>query len=165
MNNITKPTLVGLIILMLCLGWSHAALAKPEPDACLEMGALVWNDWTSIDAGGSGMPAGETVRDYVRCKSCHGWDRLGRKGGYVRRTRTAERPNAGLGDSNNTSRDIAPGMGDYYHIFANEVLHTDIGRAFEDGSDSWVELGDDPSPAEIAAHEAGYKLGNLHPDF
>jgi hypothetical protein len=44
-------------------------------------------------------------------------------------------------------------------------LHTDIGRAFEDGSGSWVELGDNPSPAEIAAHEAGYTLGNKHPDF
>ena len=147
------------------MGWSLVGLAKPEPGACVEQGALVWNEWTSIDAGGSGMPAGETVGDYIQCKSCHGWDRLGMNGGYVHRTRTAERPNAGLGDSNNLSRDIAPGMGDYYHISNNEVLHTDIGRAFEDGSGSWVELGDAPSPAEIAAHEAGYTLGNQHPDF
>ncbi|MCP4048219.1 MAG: hypothetical protein GY732_19765 [Gammaproteobacteria bacterium] len=165
MNNMTILILRVLIIPVLCLGWSQVVLAKPEPGACVEMGALVWNDWTSTDAGGSGMPAGETIRDYVRCKSCHGWDRQGLKGGYVRRTRTAERPNAGLGDSNNTSRDIAPGMGDYYHIIANEVLHTDIGRSFEDGSGSWVELGNNPSPAEMAAHETGYTLGNKHPDF
>lgn len=165
MNNVGKLTFGVLTTLLLCLAWTPAVLAKPEPGACVEMGALVWNDWTSTDAGGSGMPAGETVRDYVRCKSCHGWDRLGLNGGYVRRTRTAERPNAGLGDSNMVSRDIAPGMGDYYHIRADEVLHTGIGRAFEDGSGSWVELGVNPSPAEIAAYAAGYTLGNLHPDF
>lgn len=165
MSSLRKLTPGVLIISLLCLGWSPAVVAKPEPGACVEKGALVWSDWTSIDAGGSGMPAGETVRDYVQCKSCHGWDRRGTNGGFVRRTRTAQRPNAGLGDSNNTSRDIAPGMGDYYHITANEVLHTGIGRAFEDGSASWSELGDDPSLAEIVAHVNGYTLGNLHPDF
>ena len=51
-------------------------------------------DWTHPDAGGSGLPAGETVGDYVRCVSCHGWDRLGENGGFVRRTRTAERGSA-----------------------------------------------------------------------
>jgi len=165
MSNVINLTPKVLIILVLCLCWGQVAEAKPDPGACVEQGALVWNDWTSIDAGGSGMPLGETDRDYVQCKSCHGWDRLGLNGGYARRSRTAEWPNAGLGDSNMVSRDIAPGMGDFYHIRADEVLHTGTGRAFEDGSGSWVELGDDPSPAEIAAHASGYTLGNLHPDF
>jgi len=153
--------LVPALGLMLCAG----ALAKPEPDACIELGALAYDDWTSIDGGGSGMPAGETVKDYLRCKSCHGWDRLGLNGGYVRRTRTADRPNAGLGDIDRRSRDIAPGMGDYYHITAAEVLHESIGRAFEDGSGSWVTLGQNPTADDVAAHAQGYTLGNQHPDF
>ena len=166
MNNRIKPFLPILFLVLLCLlAWCPAGLAKPEPGPCVEQGALVWNDWTSMDAGGSGLPAGETFRDYVRCKSCHGWDRRGIDGGYVRRTRTAERPNAGLGDSYPTSRNIAPGMGDYYHIRADEVLHAGTGRAYEEGSGSWVVLGDDPTADDKAAWSAGYTLGNQHPDF
>ena len=60
---------------------------------------------------------------------------------------------------------IAPGLGNYYHIDVDEVLHAGDGRSFEDGSASWVPLGDDPLPGELAAHAAGYTLGNLHPDF
>ena len=160
MNSRTKATLWVISIPLLCLGWSSTTLAKPEPEACIEMGALAYDNWTKTDAGGSGMPAGEPISDYLRCKSCHGWDRLGMHGGYVRRTRTAERPNAGLGDSDTTSRDIAPGLGNFYHISPEYVLHAGTGRAFEDGSGSWVELGEDP-----VVHAAGYTLGNQHPDF
>jgi mono/diheme cytochrome c family protein len=165
MNNGFKLTNKVLITTLLCLAWSPSAWSKDDASACVELGALAYDDWTSIDGGGSGMPAGETYRDYVRCKSCHGWDRLGLKGGYVRRTRTAERPNAGYGDIDNTSRDIAPGMGDYYHIYASEVRHAGIGRSYEDGSGSWVPLGDNPTAEEVAAHTAGFTLGNQHPDF
>jgi hypothetical protein len=165
MKHYAKSTLWGLLIPLLSLGWSTTTLAKPEPDACITLGALAYDNWTSTDGGGSGMPTGESEVDYLRCKSCHGWDRLGMNGGYVRRTRTAERPNAGLGDSDTTSRDIAPGLGDYYHIRDHEVVHAGTGRAFEDGSGSWVVLGDDPSIADKAAYAAGYTLGNQHPDF
>ena len=165
MNNRLKTTSWMLLTLLLCLGWSTSALAKPEEGACLELGALAYDNWTKTDAGGSGMPAGESEKDYLRCKSCHGWDRLGMNGGYVRRTRTAERPNAGLGDADTTSRDIAPGMGNFYHIKAEEVLHAGTGRAFEDGSGSWVVLDADSSAADKAAYSAGYTLGNQHPDF
>jgi len=157
--------LVVMITSLLCLAWSAGAWAKDDASACVELGALAYDNWTSTDGGGSGMPSGETYKDYVRCKSCHGWDRLGERGGYVRRTRTAERPNAGFGDIDQASRDIAPGMGDYYHISAGEVRHAGIGRAYEDGSGSWVELGDDPTAAEVAAHATGFTLGNQHPDF
>lgn len=160
MRNKASSIFWGLLIPLLCLGLSTATWAKPEPDACIELGALAYDNWTSTDGGGSGLPAGESEKDYLRCKSCHGWDRLGMKGGYVRRTRTAERPNAGLGDPDTTSRDIAPGLGDYYHIRDHEVLHTGVGRSFEDGSGSWVELSQDP-----VAHATGYTLGNQHPDF
>ena len=158
MNKNVRFTI--LVTTLLCLVWSASAWAKDDASACVEQGALAYDNWTSSDAGGSGMPSGETFKDYVRCKSCHGWDRLGMKGGYVRRTRTAERPNAGYGDTDTTSRDIAPGMGDYYHIRAAEIRHAGIGRAYEDGSGSWVELAVDPT-----AHAAGFTLGNQHPDF
>ena len=150
---------------VLILGLATNAVAKPEPEACVTLGAMAYDDWTSIDGGGSGLPAGESNIEYLRCKSCHGWERLGLNGGYVRRERTADQPNAGLGDTNTTSRDIAPGLGNYYHIDIEDILHTGTGRSFEDGSGSWVELGDSPSNEELAAHAAGYTLGNLHPDF
>ncbi|MBT8060621.1 MAG: hypothetical protein KJO33_13555, partial [Gammaproteobacteria bacterium] len=95
--NYLQP--ISMALCVLGLAWSPVLAAKPEPDACIALGALAWDDWTSIDGGGSGMPAGESEREYLRCKSCHGWDRLGENGGYVRRTRTAGRPNAGLGDT------------------------------------------------------------------
>ena len=150
---------------VLILGLVASAAAKPEPEACVTLGAMAYDDWTSIDGGGSGLPAGESNIEYLRCKSCHGWERLGLNGGYVRRERTADQPNAGLGDTNTVSRDIAPGLGNYYHIDIEDILHTGTGRSFEDGSGSWVELGDSPSNEELAAHAAGYTLGNLHPDF
>jgi cytochrome c2 len=158
MNDNVKSAI--LVTAFLCLICNAGAWAKDDASACIELGALAYNDRTSTDGGGSGIPAGEPYKDYVRCKSCHGWDRLGINGGYVRRTRTAERPNAGYGDIDKTSRDIAPGMGDYYHIRASDVLHTGIGRAYEDGSGSWVPLEVDPT-----AHTAGFTLGNQHPDF
>lgn len=160
-----NPMALALSGAFLFLGWSTAALAKPEPEACITLGALAYDNWTKADAGGSGMPAGETYSDYLRCKSCHGWDRLGLNGGYVRRTRTAERPNAGLGDLNTVSRDIAPGLGNYYEIDAEDVLHEGSGRAFEDGSGSWVPLDPNPTPENVADHASGFTLGNMHPDF
>ena len=152
-------------ILLACAVASTPALAAPEDEACVALGALVYDDWTSADAGGSGLPAGESNVEYLRCVSCHGWDRLGLKGGFVRRERTADHPNAGLGDYNTVSRDIAPGLGNYYEIRIDEVLHEGTGRSFEDGSASWVPLADNPTPEQIAAHVEGFSLGNLHPDF
>ena len=160
MNTHIRLVVLILIMSLGCLVWCPVGWAKDDATPCIELGALAYDDWTSTDGGGSGLPAAEPYKDYVRCKSCHGWDRLGLKGGYVRRTRTAERPNAGYGDTDKTSRDIAPGMGDYYHIRASEVLHAGIGRAYGDGSGSWVPLDVDP-----VAHAAGYTLGNQHPDF
>jgi cytochrome c553 len=57
-------------------------------------GGLVWDNWTKTDAGGSGLPSGydSTKTDFIRCKSCHGWDAMGKEGGYVRRTSSATRP-------------------------------------------------------------------------
>ena len=164
MNAIRYNALVSCILLTGAVA-SAPAFAAPEDEACVALGALVYDDWTSADAGGSGLPVGESNVEYLRCVSCHGWDRLGLKGGFVRRERTAEHPNAGLGDYNTVSRDIAPGLGNYYEIRVEEVLHEGTGRAFEDGSASWVPLADNPTPEQIAAHVEGFSLGNLHPDF
>jgi cytochrome c2 len=155
----------SLTVLALLLVCALPCQAKPEESACIALGALAWNDWTHPDAGGSGLPAGETVGDYVRCVSCHGWDRLGENGGFVRRTRTADRPNAGRGDIDRSTRDIAPGMGDYYHVTADDILHAGRGRAFADGSGSWVDMERPHNALNAAAHSAGYTLGNQHPDF
>jgi len=164
MNTKTYRPLAVFILLASVIA-SSAVLAKPESDACIALGALVYTDWTHPDAGGSGLPKGEANAEYLRCKSCHGWDRMGLEGGYVRRERTADQPNAGLGDPNTVTRDISPGRGHLIEIDIEDVLHVGTGRAYEDGSDSWVEPGDDPTAEELAAYAAGFTLGNLHPDF
>ena len=164
MNTNRPLTLTASILVTLAL-IPGTLLAKPEPEACIELGALAYDDWTSTDGGGSGLPAGESNVEYLRCVSCHGWDRLGEFGGFVRRERTADHPNAGLGDTNTASRFIAPGLGSYYHVGEWGVLHEGRGRSYEDGSGSWVELDSNPTTEELAAHAAGYTLGNLHPDF
>jgi hypothetical protein len=128
-------------------------------------GALAYDSWISEDAGGSGYPDGETDNDYLRCKSCHGWDQLGTDGGYVRRSRNAGRPNAGAGDVDQTSRDISYTTREGAPVTAEMILAAGAGRSLEDGSGSWVALDDPASPANKAAHAAGYTLGNQHPDF
>jgi hypothetical protein len=51
---------------------------------------MAYENWTKSDAGGTGdLPAGVENQDYIRCKACHGWDRLGTDGGYVRRMEPA----------------------------------------------------------------------------
>lgn len=58
------------------------------------LGGLVWNNWADQVAGGSGYPAGfdSKMKDFLRCKACHGWDAAGLNGGYVRRTAKDSRP-------------------------------------------------------------------------
>ena len=64
---------------------SGVVLAQDPPSAAVEQGALAYSNWTKTDAGGSGaLPTGVESQDYIRCKACHGWDRLGTDGGYAR---------------------------------------------------------------------------------
>jgi len=102
--------------------------------------------------------------DYVRCKSCHGWDRLGQQGGYARRTRLETRPNTGAGDSDTRSRAIVTGS-----VTLEQLRHAGgaagTGRSYADGTGSWVALAAQPSAANTAAHATGYTLGNQHPNF
>lgn len=137
-----------------------AAMAQQEPSDCVVTGALAFDNWTKIDAGGAGLPAGVQNQDYIRCKSCHGWDRMGMEGGYVRRSRTQSRPNAGAGDGDSTSRAILTGT-----VTAEQIMHAGTGRTYEDGTGSWVALGGAHDAGNKSAHATGYTLGNQHPDF
>lgn len=157
--NITKCILSTIPILLL----SSVALAQDSPNACVQTGALAWDNWTKADAGGSDtLPDGETNKDYIRCKACHGWDAQGTDGGYVRRSRKETRPNAGAGDGDGTPRAITRGS-----ITAEMIAHTDTGRTFAEGTGSWVDLNGTGMhhSGNKAENSAGYTLGNQHPDF
>ena len=139
---------------------------QAAPTTCLDLGALAYDNWTSADAGGSGvLPAGAQSVDYVRCKSCHGWDRMGTDGGYHRRSRQSGRPNAGAGDTDQTSRNISLAARQGTSVTADMILHTGDGRLFSEGAGSWVDLDNDHSADNKAMHSFGYTLGNQHPDF
>ena len=49
-----KRAFPGWLVVLLALAWASNSAAKPDVDACLELGALAYDDWTSIDGGGSG---------------------------------------------------------------------------------------------------------------
>jgi hypothetical protein len=158
---LSSALMTGLILLCVPL-W---AIAQDAPSECVELGALAYDSWISEDAGGGGLPDGETDNDYLRCKSCHGWDQLGTDGGYVRRSRNAGRPNAGESDVDQTSRNISYTSREGAPVTAEMIFLAGTGRSLEDGSGSWVPLDDPALPENKAAHSAGYTLGNQHPDF
>ena len=158
---LSRALMIGSILLCLPL----LVCAQDEPSECVVLGALAYDSWITEDAGGSGLPDGETDNDYLRCKSCHGWDQLGTDGGYVRRSRNAGRPNAGAGDVDQTSRDISYTTREGAPVTAEMIFQAGTGRSLADGSGSWVPLEDPASPANKADHSAGYTLGNQHPDF
>jgi hypothetical protein len=85
---------------------------------------------------------------------------MGIDGGYVRRSRTSSRPNAGAGDGDATSRAIVTGAFD-----TAGVVHAGTGRSYADGEGSWIALSDPSNAANTAAHAHGVTLGNQHPDF
>jgi len=137
-----------------------------DPLACLELGALAYDNWTKSDAGGTDLlPDGAVRSDYVRCKSCHGWDHMGTDGGYSRRSREESRPNSGKGDSDKSSRNISLAGRAGANVTADMIWHQGTGRSFADGAASWVALDDTASAANTAAHAGGYTMGNQHPDF
>ena len=110
--------------MILSIFTSGAVLAQDPPSAAVEQGALAYINWTKTDAGGSdALPTGVDSQDYIRCKSCHGWDRLGTDGGYARRSREDSRPNAGAGDGDVTSRAIRGTIPKF--SFVREVVYTD----------------------------------------
>ncbi|MHC4961158.1 MAG: c-type cytochrome [Planctomycetota bacterium] len=157
--------ILGILFLVFLLSYPGKLFAQEEPSECVEMGALAYDNWSTEDAGGSGMPAGESDNDYLKCKACHGWDRLATEGGYVRRSRSSGQTNAGAGDSDATSRIISTIWGGHAPITAEMILHSGTGRSWEDGSGSWVPLDDTHSAANKEAHSRGYTLGNQHVDL
>ena len=154
--------IVSISTMALPMLFSTVALAQDPPNECVQMGALAWDNWTKSDAGGSGLPDGETNGDYLRCKACHGWDAQGTEGGYARRSRKETRPNAGDGDGDTTPRALTRG-----EITTAMVAHEGSGRTFAEGTGSWVPLNDMGMhhAGNMADHQAGYTLGNQHPDF
>ena len=69
--------IISISTFALPLIFSAAVLAQEPPSAAVEQGALAWNNWTKTDAGGSdSLPIDVQSADYIRCKGCHGWDRL-----------------------------------------------------------------------------------------
>lgn len=169
----TRPTfkryahtlMLIVVTVVVFFGLPEKVWGQDPPSECVELGALAWDDWTKNDSGGSGMPDGESDADYWRCKACHGWDIRGTDGGYVRRSRNEGRPNAGAGDSDQTSRNIAYSDRGGTPVTEGMIFHTGTGRSFEDGKASWVPLDEDHSAANKADHASGYTLGNQHPDF
>jgi len=156
-----RPFLTRVIAAGLLISVSGVAQAQEAPSACVELGALAFDNWISVESGGTGSaPAGVQSQDYIRCQACHGWDRRGMDGGYVRRSREESRPNAGTGDGDSTSRAITTGV-----VTASQIWHSGKGRTYSQGQGSWVELDNDPSAGNTAAHASGYTLGNQHPDF
>jgi mono/diheme cytochrome c family protein len=87
-------------------------------------GGLVWSNWTDTVAGGSGYPENydSSKKDFLRCKACHGWDGLGAKGGYVRRSNKDSRPNP------TPDTDLSAKFGS---VSSTDVLYADKGRKFD----------------------------------
>lgn len=163
MNNKAHHYIYSSFLTILLFLVSGMALAQDPPSACVQQGALAWDNWTKGDAGGSDtLPDGETNKDYLRCKACHGWDAQGTEGGYARRSRKESRPNAGAGDGDATARAITRGS-----ITAAMIAHDGTGRAIADGTGSWVDLNDMGmhNSGNTTDHASGYTMGNQHPDF
>jgi len=153
--------ITSITIISVSLLFTGFALAQEAPSECVETGALAFDNWTKIDSGGSGnLPDGVQSADYIRCKACHGWDRRGMDGGYVRRSRNDSRPNAGAGDGDPTSRAIVTGS-----VTTAQITHDGTGRTYAEGEGSWVALDAQRSADNTAEHAHGYTLGNQHPDF
>jgi len=156
-ENILKSIFSTIPILL----FSGMVSAQDPPSEGVQKGALAWDNWTKTDAGGtSALPDGVVNKDYIRCKSCHGWEALGTDGGYARRSRKETRPNAGAGDGDSTSRAITRGS-----VTAEMITHTGTGRTFAEGTGSWVAVDDLHSAGNKAANTTGYTLGNQHPDL
>jgi mono/diheme cytochrome c family protein len=167
MKKVRIHSIISAVSVMPMLLLSAAAFAQEPPSECVVSGALAYDNWTKVDAGGTGsLPESVQSSDYIRCKACHGWDHMGTDGGYVRRSRRESRPNAGAGDGDSTSRNISfAARGEDTTVTVEMIRHEGTGRAYGDGQASWVALDETHSAANKAAHANGYTLGNQHPDF
>lgn len=112
--------LVATVGILFFAGQASGADAGGDPFK----GGLVWSNWTDAVSGGNGYPENydSSKKDFLRCKACHGWDGLGAKGGYVRRSAKDSRPNPTPGT------DLSAKFGS---VSSTDVLYADKGRKFD----------------------------------
>lgn len=55
MNDKVKLTIWVLITSPWCLAWDGSGFARDDATACIELNALAYDDWTSMDGGGNGL--------------------------------------------------------------------------------------------------------------
>ncbi len=123
-------------------------------------GGLVWLNWTDAVAGGSGYPDNfdSSKKDFLRCKACHGWDGMGAKGGYVRRSAKDSRPNPTAGT------DLSAKFGS---VTSEDVLHSGKGRKFDIYTTAMLAFGEKGGLTEqqikdvVAFVNKGPKIGNF----
>lgn len=155
----------NLVLLLAALNLPALAIAD---QACVELGALVYTKWYHTDAGGPGkLPTGETKDDMLRCKACHGYDRLGEDGQNAAQARSASSPNSvSEGDGTLSTTNISTGpLGKHAPITAAMIWHAGTGRSVTNGSGSWVQLTTPRTASNTLAYQMGYTLGNQHPDY
>jgi len=86
--------------------------------------------------------------DFYRCKQCHGWDRLGREGGYSDRAPSATRPNV-------ADLDLAR--------LSESLSETDLFEAIKTGSG--IVRRDIAEPVSDYDPEANSTVGDRMPDY
>lgn len=118
-------SVLGLLFIAGCSSSSSGTAATPTVAATVASGGLVWDNWTTTEAGGAGaLPSSATNKDFLRCKACHGWDGKGTDGGYVRRSATATRPNPTPTIGNISAKAMAG------TVTTDDVFHVATGRLF-----------------------------------
>lgn len=155
-------TVVSLLMVGCYTGEEVSAPPIPSQDttppvtANVAAGALVYDNWLSMTAGGTGVSLLDEPEDaYVQCVSCHGWDRRGSEGGYARRPRTETQPNAGHlvdGDTLGNRRI------DNSTYTAQQITQQTTGRYWAEGSTIY-------NVADYRDGLSGAVFGNKHPDY
>lgn len=98
MKAVIKVTKIGLAVGFISLMTNCSSDDSSKDDTSgkgvitdgMAKAGIAWSDWWLEKAGGSGVNPQDIDKvadngDYknkYRCKSCHGWDLLGKKGGY-----------------------------------------------------------------------------------
>jgi len=112
----------------------------PAPAAYLAAdgikGGVAYSEWYATGAGGKGSLANANVTagaEFVRCKTCHGWDGLGNAGSYANRTgiSTGEATRADVSDVNLRATVASASYQDLY-----DLIESTWGRPINAANDS-----------------------------
>ena len=127
MLNLGLLSVASVLLMSGCNSSDSGTAAAPSVAATVASGALVWDNWTTPEAGGTGLPSSATNKDFLRCKACHGWDGKGADGGYVRRSATATRPNptATIGNISAAAMAGTVTIDDVYHVATGRLFSTE----------------------------------------